>query len=111
MTHDLPPLGPGAPTPPIALAGGSGSVTARGAAPRVSVSEEVVTRLQSACASVTTEAAELGEASRDWWPLAMTWALDGEVGGLADVVARPASEAEVAAVLAICNEARVPVTA
>ena len=29
------------------------------------------------------------EASRDWWPLAMTWALDGQVAGLAAAVARP----------------------
>jgi alkyldihydroxyacetonephosphate synthase len=41
----------------------------------------------------------------------MTWATVGQVGGLAHVVARPADADEVAAVLAVCDEARVPVTA
>jgi alkyldihydroxyacetonephosphate synthase len=41
----------------------------------------------------------------------MIWALDGEVGALGSVIARPSTAAEVAAVLAIGNEARVPVTA
>jgi alkyldihydroxyacetonephosphate synthase len=110
MTHDLPPLGPAAPTPPIELAGGADRVAARGRARHVEVGEAVLERLQGACATVTTEAAARGEASRDWWPLAMTWALDGQVGGLASVVASPASAAEVAAILAICNEEGVPVT-
>ena len=60
---------------------------------------------------VTTDAAALAEASRDWWPLAMCWATAGEVAALADAVCRPESAAEVAAVLAVCNTARVPVTA
>jgi alkyldihydroxyacetonephosphate synthase len=50
------------------------------------------------------------EASRDWWPLAMTWAGAGQVGGVAGVVARPGTPDEVAAVLAVCHEATVPVT-
>jgi alkyldihydroxyacetonephosphate synthase len=103
MTHDLPPLGPGAPTPPIALAGAPDDVSARGAAPHVDVPDDVVDRLRAACAVLTTDAAERAEASRDWWPLAMTWALDGQVGGLAAVVARPTTEGEVAAVLRICD--------
>jgi alkyldihydroxyacetonephosphate synthase len=40
----------------------------------------------------------------------MGWALDGEVPGLAGAVARPREVEEVAGVLAVCNEARVPVT-
>ena len=71
------------------------------------VSDDVVERLRSACTSVSTETAEH---SRDWWPLAMTWALDGGVPGLAAVVARVSSADEVSAVLAVCDEARVPVT-
>jgi alkyldihydroxyacetonephosphate synthase len=71
----------------------------------------VVERLGSACVSVTTDAAQLAEASRDWWPLAMCWATGGEVAALADVVCRPESAAEVAAVLAVCNAAGIPVTA
>ena len=57
------------------------------------------------------DAAEAAEASRDWWPLAMTWATAGQVAALASVVARPHTADEVAEVLRIANEARVPVTA
>ena len=63
------------------------------------------------CSSVTVEAGELAEASRDWWPLAMIWALDAQVAALGAAVARPASAEEVAAVLRVCDDARVPVTA
>jgi alkyldihydroxyacetonephosphate synthase len=105
---------PGEATPPIELHGldGAGSrVTARLPANRVEVSDDVVRRLADTCASVTADPVVLAESSRDWWPLAMTWALDGQVAGLASVVARPAGADEVAAVLRIANEARVPVTA
>jgi alkyldihydroxyacetonephosphate synthase len=101
----------GTPTPAIAIEGGAAAATAHLRATRVEVADDVVERLRSACSDVTTDAAALAEASRDWWPLAMCWATDGEVAGLADVVCRPADAAEVAAVLAVCNAARVPVTA
>ncbi|MBN2623495.1 MAG: FAD-binding oxidoreductase, partial [Acidimicrobiales bacterium] len=68
-------------------------------------------RLGDACAEVTVEPARLAEASRDWWPLAMSWATAGQLAGLAAAVARPTDAEQVAAVLAICDEARVPVTA
>jgi len=102
---------PGAPTPPIAIEGGAASATAHLGARRVEVPADVVDRLSSACESVTTDPAALAEASRDWWPLAMCWATSGEVAALADVVCSPTTAAEVAAVLAVCNAARVPVTA
>ncbi|HEX9993807.1 MAG TPA: FAD-binding oxidoreductase [Acidimicrobiales bacterium] len=106
----LPPPGPGAPTPPIAF-GGAGPVTARLATPAVEVPDAFVERLRGVCAEVDAEPAGLAEASRDWWPLAMTWATGGQVGGLAALVARPRTAGEVAAVLAACSDARVPVTA
>jgi alkyldihydroxyacetonephosphate synthase len=109
--HTLPPAGPGAPTPPIAIAGGAGAANPRLGANRVDVPEDVVERLRGACAEVTTDRAVVAEASRDWWPLAMAWATEGQVAGLAGAVARPADGAQVAAVLAVCNEARLPVTA
>lgn len=107
----LPELGPAAPTPPISLAGEPGEATARLDAMRVDVPDAVVERLRQACAVVDVEPAVRAEASRDWWPLAMSWATEGQVAGLAAAVARPATVDEVAAVLAICNEARIPVTA
>jgi alkyldihydroxyacetonephosphate synthase len=103
-------LGPAAPTPPIALVGDPADATVRGDHPQVAVTDEVVERLRGVCATVTTDAAERVEASRDWWPLAMTWALENEVGGLAGVVAAPATPEEVAAVLTVCHEAGLPVT-
>jgi alkyldihydroxyacetonephosphate synthase len=109
--YSLPPGGPGAPTPPIAIAGGAAGATPRIGANRVDVREDVIERLRGACADVTTDPAALAEASRDWWPLAMAWATDGHVAGLAGAVARPADAGQVGALLAICNEGGVPVTA
>ncbi|HEY8527098.1 MAG TPA: FAD-binding oxidoreductase [Acidimicrobiales bacterium] len=109
--HQLPPVGPGRPTPPIALTGGAAAAAPRLVARRVEVPDDVLARLRGACAEVTVEAAARAEASRDWWPLAMAWATEGAVAGLAAAVARPASADEVADVLRICHEARVPVTA
>lgn len=101
----------GEPTPPIAFGGDAGRATAHLDAPVIAVPDEVVERLRGVCSEVTTDPAVLSEASRDWWPLAMIWALDDEVAGRASVVARPSSASEVAEVLRVCNDARVPVTA
>jgi alkyldihydroxyacetonephosphate synthase len=78
--------------------------------PTVDVDETLVSRLRDACSTVTVDEASRIEAGRDWWPLAMVWARAGEVAALPTVVATPSSSAEVAAVLRICNEARIPVT-
>ena len=107
----LPPVGPGAPTPPIPLAGGGAGAKARLAATRVAVDDALLARLASACSEVTVEPATLAEASRDWWPLAMAWATEGQVAGLAAAVARPTDADQVGAVLALCHDAQVPVTA
>jgi alkyldihydroxyacetonephosphate synthase len=102
--------GPGSPTAPIALAGGpAGAATHLGGAP-VEVGDALLARLRDVCAEVTTEPAATAEASRDWWPLAMVWATEGQVAARAGAVARPASVDEVAAVVAACHEARVPLT-
>jgi alkyldihydroxyacetonephosphate synthase len=101
----------GQPTPPIAFGAPASEVGAHLSTTAVGVDDALLTRLRSACADVTVEAAEVAEASRDWWPLAMIWALDGQVAARAAAVARPVSGDEVAAVLRLCNEARVPVTA
>ncbi len=98
-----------APTPPIALGGDPEAVSARLDSRHVAVDDALVAALAEIC-EVSTEAADLAETSRDWWPLAMTWALDGQVGQLAAVVARPADEAEVGQVVGRCAEEGVPVT-
>ena len=101
----------GQPTPPIAFGGPPRDVRAHLGAPPVPVDDALLDRLRSACADVTVDAATVAEASRDWWPLAMIWALDAQVAARAAAVARPASADEVAALLRLCNEDRVPVTA
>ena len=74
------------------------------------VPEAVLDRLAAVCA-VERAVAAIETASRDWWPLAMIWAHDGTPWTPAAAVASPTSAAEVAAVLRLCNEARIPVTA
>ena len=101
----------GQPTPPIAFGGPVADVRAHLSAPAIAVDDEMLARLRSACADVTVDAEVVAEASRDWWPLAMIWALDGQVAARAGAVARPEAADEVAAVLRVCNDARVPVTA
>lgn len=101
--------GPGSPTAPIALAGDAAAATARiGGA--VDLPAGFVERLGDVCAEVTTDPATTAEASRDWWPLAMIWATGNQVPARAGVVARPSSTEEVAAVVAACHEAAVPLT-
>jgi alkyldihydroxyacetonephosphate synthase len=76
----------------------------------VDVPDALLDALGAIC-PVTTEPVALSEASRDWWPQAMIWALDGQVAARAAAVASPTSAEQVARVLALCNDARVPVTA
>jgi alkyldihydroxyacetonephosphate synthase len=111
-TTDFPiPLGPGAPVIPVDLAGGAGRARSRAFAKSVPVPDAVLAELRKACAKVDTDAAICAETSRDWWALGLRWARDGQVGGLAAAVARPRTAQEVAAVLRVCNDARIPVTA
>jgi alkyldihydroxyacetonephosphate synthase len=101
----------GAPTPPIAFAGDPAEVGGRLRGPRVEVDDALRDRLRGTGADVSADASEISEASRDWWPLAMVWALDNQVTSRASAIVRPHSVGEVADVLRACNEARVPVTA
>lgn len=106
----LPDPGPGHPVAPIALPDPAGA-SSRLAAPRVEVGEATLARLRRACDDISVDAVSTAEASRDWWPLAMIWATDNQVAAQASVVARPAAVDEVADLVAICHEERIPVTA
>jgi alkyldihydroxyacetonephosphate synthase len=108
--HALPAAGPGAPTPPIGLRDGGRAATARLDAAVVPVPDAVAEQLGAICPTAT-DGDVLGEASRDWWPQAMIWALDGQVAAKAGAVVSPTTADQVAAVLTVCNDARVPVTA
>ncbi|MET0882012.1 MAG: FAD-binding oxidoreductase, partial [Acidimicrobiales bacterium] len=101
----------GAPVPPITLGEDPATITDRILATTVEVDDALLARLRGVCAEVSTDDAERAEAGRDWWPLAMTWALSGQVGHRPAAVARPQTDAEVAALLAVCHEETIPVTA
>ncbi len=101
----------GAPTPPIAFPNGAGAATARLTAGFVAVDDKLEARLAATGANVTRAADVVNEASRDWWPLAMIWALHDRVAARASIVVQPDTAEQVAAILHACNEAHVPVTA
>ena len=99
---------PTSPTPPIELLG-SGSRLG----PGVEVPEGAIHALASICETIEADGSDddpVAEASRDWWPLALHWALAGQVPRLADVVVRPTTTDEVVRVVQVCNNARVPLT-
>ena len=79
------------PTPPITFAGPAGGVRSRLAEPPALEPDDARRRCASACPDTDTDAAVRAEASRDWWPLAMHWALAGQVGALAGGRLPPAS--------------------
>ncbi|MDQ1476515.1 MAG: alkyldihydroxyacetonephosphate synthase, partial [Actinomycetota bacterium] len=99
----------GAPTPPIAF--GDGEIRDHLQTPRVEVDDATRAALRATGAEVTDTSTTVAEASRDWWPLAMIWALAAQVAARASVVVTPHDTAEVQAVLRLCNDARIPVTA
>lgn len=108
--HDLPVPGPGAPTAPIALRDGGAAAKAMLDAAFVDVPASVLTKLAAICPTVS-EGDTVGEASRDWWPQAMIWALDGQVAAKAAAVVSPTTADQVAQVLSVCNAEHIPVTA
>ena len=103
---------PTSPTPPIELLGNGTRLGGAG----IEVPEEAVAALASICETVEASEASLdaidpvAEASRDWWPLGLHWALAGQVPRVADVVVRPTTTDEVVRVVQICNHARLPLT-
>ena len=99
------------PTPVTPIDGAGSDVTDRLGAPTVEVPPALLDRLAASGATVLTDDGARAEAGRDWWPLAIGWAAEGGVPQRPAVVVRPGSTEEVAAVLAACNEALVPVTA
>jgi alkyldihydroxyacetonephosphate synthase len=92
------------PTEPIELLG-----TERRLAEPAPLPSGVAAAIAGICETVT-DLEPVAQASRDWWPLALHWALQGQVLQRAALIARPTSAEQVAAVLRVCNEAGVPVT-
>lgn len=79
-------------------------------------SPEFVEELGAHCTIVDSSDSARAEAGADWWPLGALWMLDGHDGegclpSVPEVVARPSTSQEVAEVLRLCGQRRVPVTA
>ncbi len=100
---------PAHPTPPIAL--DAANTRAHFNTAVVGVDEQLFAKLQATGAAVDTAAATRVEASRDWWPLIMTRASSAQIGQIASVVVTPTTTEQVSAVVRICNENHIPVTA
>jgi alkyldihydroxyacetonephosphate synthase len=98
------------PTPVTPIDADPSVVTDRLTSVRVDVDADLARRLADACDSVSTLDADRAEAGRDWWPIAIGWADQGAVPSRPALVARPTDTAQVSAVLALCDAARVPVT-
>ena len=96
--------------PPITISAAPEFVRERWPA-EAPLSDTQVRLLAAACADVRADSAALLESATDWWPLALRWARRGEVPALPGAVVRPASVDEVAAVLRVCAEQRIAVTA
>ncbi len=105
-------LGPGAPSFLVNLPADVGDVPAEvvAIADAVEVPDAVIERLRGVCAVVDADLAARADAGRDWWPVSIQWTAERRIGGLAAAVVAPTTTKEVADVLAVCNEARVPVT-
>lgn len=103
--------GPGTPTPPIAVAGGAAHAAVHLPAERVEIPDAVLDRLRQAADTVEIDPATVAETSRDWWPVAMSWATEGKLPARAGAVVRPGSVVETSDTLAICHEAGIPLTA
>ena len=93
------------PTPPIDLAGADARWSTAVALP-----DGFIDGLRDV-APVVDDVVAVAEASRDWWPLAMHWALAGQVPARAAVVVRPDEVDQVAEVVRRCAAAGVPITA
>ena len=96
------------PTPPIEFGAPLEALTER-LATGTQLSDEVVAELSSICRS-SRDAQQLTEHARDWWPLAMHWALAGQVPAFPAIVMHPTTTHEVARITALCNEHRIPLT-
>ncbi len=96
-------------TAPIELTGRGTHLASRGMA---TLPPGLLHELAGICPTVAVgdDPAAVAEASRDWWPLALHWALAGEVPALAAALVRPRTTDEVSSVLRACHRERVPIT-
>ena len=98
------------PTPVTPIDAEPGEVTDHLNGAVVTPPQGLLDRIAESGAMVLTDEVSRADAGRDWWPLAIGWAVEGAVPQRPAVVVRPTTTAQVSAVLAACNEAIVPVT-
>ena len=96
-------------TPPIEFGESAASAHAHFSPVKASVSQSHIDSISAIC-ETSVDKADLAEHGRDWWPLAMTWALNNEVPQLPYVVCRPRTTVEVSALLKFCNAEHIAVT-
>ena len=70
---------------------------------------DFLSSLEKICPS-STSTADLVEHARDWWPLAMHWALNAKTTRRPGVVCRPTSTMQVSEIVKLCAKSSVPVT-
>jgi alkyldihydroxyacetonephosphate synthase len=99
------------PTPVIAIGAAPPAVGDRLVTSSVAVPDEVAAAIEASGTALSSDPGDRAEAARDWWPVAIAWAVRGEVPSRPAAVASPTSVAQVSAVLAAANAASVPVTA
>ena len=101
------------PTAPIEFGDGevrSRWTTAGSTARDTATNVAALLRDLAAVCPTSTRPVDLAEHARDWWPLAMRWALQSQVPQLPLVVASPRNTDEVQRAMRICVAHDVPVT-
>ncbi|MFM8908266.1 MAG: hypothetical protein ACKOIZ_11820, partial [Actinomycetota bacterium] len=102
------------PTPPIEFGGEPGEpIVARwksASSTRTSSDDAALIRDLEAISPTSTEHRNLAEHARDWWPLAMRWALQSQVPQLPVAVVSPRDTAEVQRIVTVCAQHDVPIT-
>lgn len=102
-----------APVPPIALPDPATATVRSGrepsATPRRAPTADDLAAIAAACPTAS-DRADRAEHGRDWWPLAIAWALDNDVVAMPAAVCRPTETRHVAALLAECSRRSIPVT-
>jgi len=73
------------------------------------ITTAVLNELQAIC-ETTSSAESTTEHARDWWPLAMHWALNAKTTRRPGVVCRPTSTMQVSEIVKLCAKSSVPVT-
>jgi alkyldihydroxyacetonephosphate synthase len=76
----------------------------------IEVDPAFLRRLGDVCETVDDSNEGRVDAGRDWWPLSVVWAVEGVNPALPAAVARPGDARQVADVLRLCHDQRVPVT-